>query len=258
MLATHDMSTLRKNGLLAVLPQKDHDRLQRLLEPISLSFKEVLCEPDEPIRYVYFPTGGIISLLLVMEDGFTAEVGQVGTEGIVGLPVFLGVDRSHVRALVEMPGEALRMTVQAFRREVSRGGMPDGALQRYTQALMNQISQVTACNNRHSIEQRLCRWLLMTQDRVATEQFEVTQEFLSQVLGVHRPSITLAASGLQKAGLIRYSRGKLTILDREGLETASCECYRAIRKGFNGLLMDWKTDLSTGDGVNHSDARGHK
>lgn len=237
MAATHEAATLRTNRLLAALPANELDRLQRSLKPVSLPFGEVLWEPDEPIQYVHFPTGGIVSLLLIMEDGFTAEVGRVGKEGVVGLPVFLGVETSNVKASVEISGEALRMPVQAFKREITRGGALEGVLRRYTQAFMSQISQLTACNTRHRIIQRLCRWLLMTRDRLGSDQFNVTQDFLAQVLGTHRPSITLAASRLQKERLIRYSRGRLAVLDGKGLEAAACECYRTIKTNFDRLLV---------------------
>jgi CRP-like cAMP-binding protein len=156
---------------------------------------------------------------------------------MVGLPVFLGVTTSHTRAFVEIPGEALRMKASIFRQELQHAEAFSGLLLRYTQALMRHSERLTACNTWHTIEQRLCRWLLVAHDRVRADQFEVTQEFLSQMLGAHRQSVTLAASNLQKAGLIRYSRGKLTILDRAGLEQASCECYRAVKEIFERLSV---------------------
>jgi CRP-like cAMP-binding protein len=219
-----------RNRLLAALPRREQDRLLPHLEPVALSFEEALYEPDELIRHVYFPTSGMISLLLALADGSVAEVGRVGNEGVVGLPVFLGVRTSHTRAFVQVPGEALRMKAQVFHRQARQGGPLSSLLLRYTQVLLRHSEQLTACNSRHPIEQRLCRWLLITHDRVQADQFEVTQEFLSQMLGVHRQSVTVAASNLQKAGLIRYSRGKLAILDRRGLEAASCGCYQAVAR----------------------------
>jgi CRP-like cAMP-binding protein len=224
------------NKLLAALPKRERDHLLPHLKPVVLEFEQVLYEPDKLIRHVYFPTSGLISLLLVLEDGSVAEVSRVGNEGMVGLPVFLGVQTSHTRACVQIPGQALRMKAPVFRREARQGGALRGLLLRYTQASLRHVSQLTACNNHHSIEQRLCRWLLITHDRVQAEQFEITQEFLSQTLGVHRQSVTLGASNLQRAGLIRYSRGKLTILDRRGLEAASCECYGAVRRVYESLF----------------------
>jgi len=225
-----------ENKLLAALSRWERDRLRPHLEPVSLRFEDILYEPDEPIRHVFFPTSGMISLLVVLEDGLVAQVGQVSNEGMVGLPVYLGVPTSHTRALVELPGEALRMKAQVFRRELRRAAALSGLLLRYTQALIRHSERLTACTTWHTVEQRLCRWLLIAHDRVQTNQFEITQEFLSRMLGAHRQSITLAASNLQKAGLIRYSRGKLRILDRQGLEAASCECHRAVKQIIDGLL----------------------
>jgi CRP-like cAMP-binding protein len=228
------------NKLLDALPKRDRERLLPHLKPVSLRFEEVVYEPDAPIRHVYFPTGGLIALILVLQDGSVAEVGRVGNEGMVGLPVFLGVPASHTRAFVQIPGEALRRRAQDFRQQARQGGPLARLLLRYTQALMRHSERLTACNAWHPIERRLARWLLITHDRVQADQFEVTQEFLSQMLGVHRQSVTLAARNLQKPGLIRYSRGKLRILDRPGLEAASCTCYRAMRRHFDQLLTKFE------------------
>lgn len=236
MAAQSEPSDPGKNRLLAALPRKDQDRLLPHLAPIPLNFEDILYEPDHRIRHVYFPTSGLISLLLVLEDGSLAEVGRVGNEGMIGLPLFLGVKTSHSRALVQISGEALRMKAQVFRQEAYLGGALSDLLLRYTQAMLRHVSQLTACNNHPSIDQRLCRWLLITHDRVRADQFEITQEFLAQTLGVHRQSVTLAAIALQRAGLIRYSRGKLKILDRPGLEAASCECYQAVTREFESLF----------------------
>lgn len=237
MAAAQESLKPGKNKLLAALPKREQTRLLPHLEPTTLGFEDILYEPDGLIRHVYFPTSGLISLLLVLEDGSVSEVARIGNEGMVGLPIFLGVPTSHTRAFVQIPGEALRMKAQVFRQEARQSGPLAGLLLRYTQALLRIVLQLTACNNRHSIEQRLCRWLLITHDRVQADHFEITQEFLSQMLGVHRQSVTLAASNLQKAGLIRYSRGKLTILDRRGLEASSCECYRGVTKVFDRLFV---------------------
>jgi CRP-like cAMP-binding protein len=179
----------------------------------------------------------MISLVLALEESLVAQVGRVGNEGMVGLPVFLGVPTSHTKAFVEIPGEALRMKAQVFRQELRRADALSGLLLRYTQALLRHSERLTACNTWHTIEQRLCRWLLLAHDRVRADRFEVTQEFLSQMLGAHRQSVTLAAGDLQKAGLIRYSRGKLTILDRKGMEAAACECYRAVKEIFDRMVV---------------------
>jgi CRP-like cAMP-binding protein len=238
MAVLREPVTPGRNKLLAALPRREADRLVPYLEPISLDFEETIYEPESLIRHVYFPTSGLISLLLVLDNGSAAEVGRVGDEGMVGLPVFLGVERSHTRAFVQIAGEALRMKAQVFRQQARQGGPLVSLLLRYTQALLRQSECLTACNTWHAIEQRLSRWLLITHDRVQADQFEVTQAFLSQMLGVHRQSVTAAASNLQRAGLIRYSRGKLRILDRERLEAASCECYRALRRQYDDLLME--------------------
>ncbi len=238
MVVTQDCATPGGNKLLTALSRKERDRLVPQLKPVSLEFEEVLYEPDGLIRHVYFPTSSLISLLSVLEDRSVAEVGRVGNEGMVGLPVFLGVPISHTRALVQVPGQALRMKAQVFRQEVRLGGALAGLLLRYTQALLHHAERLTACNTRHSIEQRLARWLLITHDRVRVDQFEITQEFLSQMLGVHRQSVTLAASKLQSAGVIRYSRGRLKVLDRQGLEEVSCTCYRALRRELDQLFME--------------------
>jgi len=224
------------NRLLAALPKKEQDRLLPHLKLVTLGFEEVLFERDELIRHVYFPTDGIISLLLELDDGSTAEIGRVGNEGLLGLPVFLGFETSHTRALVQVAGEALRMDARVFSNEARRAGPLANQLLRYTQCFMRQVSQLAACNIRHSIEQRLCRWLLVTHDRVRGDQLEITQEFLSRMLGTHRESITVVARALQERGFIRYSRGKLTIIDPHGLEAASCECYRAVKRIFEPAL----------------------
>jgi len=236
MAPSHTSFPAGENRLLAALPRRERERLVSQLEPVSLRFEQALYEPNELIRHVYFPTSGMISLLLVLKDRSVVEVGRVGNEGMVGLSVFLGVRISHTRAFVQIPGEALRMKAQVFRKEARQSGPLANLLLRYTQALLRHSERLTACNTWHPVEQRLCRWLLITHDRVQADLFEITHEFLSQMLGAHRQSVTLAASRLQKAGLIRYSRGKLTILDREGLEATSCECYRAVKKEFESLF----------------------
>ncbi|MDZ4876468.1 MAG: hypothetical protein CLLPBCKN_005888 [Chroococcidiopsis cubana SAG 39.79] len=225
-----------ENQLLASLPREEYERLVANMELVPLTFKQVLYAPNESIQYVYFPKSGVVSLLTLMEDGTAVEVGTVGNEGMVGLPVFLGSNKIPGQALAQIPGEAWRMRVDVFKDKVIPGSALHDLLQRYTQALFNLISQIAACNRIHSVEERFCRWLLMTQDRVGSDEFPLTQEFLSQMLGVRRPTVSLSASVLQKAGLIRYVRGKMTILDREGLEASSCECYMIIKSEFERLL----------------------
>jgi len=227
-----------KNRLLTALPKEEYERLQPHLELVSMSLKQVIYEPNEPLRHVYFPKNGVISLLTVMEDGNAVEVATVGNEGMVGLPVFLRAKTIPGLAFSQVPGDALRMKADVFQREVTPSSPLYNLLQRYTQAVFNQISQSAACNRLHSIEERFCRWMLMTQDRVGANQFPLTQEFLAQMLGVRRASVSVVAAMIQKAGLISYNRGKMTIVDREGLENVSCECYAIINAEFERLLSD--------------------
>ena len=225
-----------KNRLLAALPRDGYDRLHPHLEKVSLPLKEILYEADGPIPHVFFPLNGVVSLVIVMEGGFSLEVGTIGNEGMVGTPVFLGSESSPTRAISQVPGEALRMEAKVFQEEMKRGGPLYGLVQRYTQAMINQISQSTVCNHRHSVQKRMCRWLLMSHDRVGTDEFQLTQEFLAQMLGVRRPTVSAVAGILQKAGLLTYHRGRMTILDRKGLEAASCECYQVVREELDRLL----------------------
>jgi len=221
------------NRLLNAIPRAVYERLLPHMKPVSLVLKQVLYERDAPIPHVYFPNGGVVSLLIEMDDGAAVEVATIGNEGLVGLPVFLGVDLSAERAIVQIAGGALRMPAAVFVREVRPGSPLHDLLRRYTQALMMAMAQMAACNRLHPLEERYARWLLQTHDRVRADDFPMTHEFLAQMLGVRRATVTVAAGVLQQAGLIRYSRGVVTILDRPGLEAASCECYRLIRTGFD-------------------------
>ncbi len=229
-----------KNQLLSALPKEEYELLLPNLEPVSLPFKQIIYEPNEPIEYVYFPNSGIISLVNFTEEGGTVEAATVGNEGMVGIPVLLGADRMIGQAISQIVGDALRMKTDIFKRQVTPGSSLHTQLLRYTLALMNLISQSVACNRLHSVEKRCCRWLLLCQDRVQSNEFYLTQELLSQMLGVRRPSVSEVAALLQKAGLIRYSRGKITILNRQGLEATSCECYRIVKDEFKRLLRDSK------------------
>jgi CRP-like cAMP-binding protein len=225
-----------ENRLLAALPKEEYERLVANMESVFLKLKQSLYEPNEVIEYVYFSKNCVGSLLTVMEDGREVEVATVGNEGMVGLPVFLGADKIPGKAFSQIPGDALRMKANVFKDKVTPGSPLHDLLQRYTQALFNQIAQGSACNSLHSVEERMCRWLLMTQDRVGKEEFLLTQEFLSHMLGVRRPTVSLTASILQKAGLICYSRGKMTILERKGLQDSTCECYAIVKAEFDRLL----------------------
>lgn len=225
-----------QNRLLAALPAAEFDRLAPHLKPVELALKQVLHQPNQPLEFVYFPTDGMISLITRMQDGSAIETGTVGNEGLVGIPVFLRAERMPVEAFCQIPGSAMRMTSATFQREVT----PDLALyrllQRYTQALFNQSAQSAACNRLHTIEARFCRWMLMTRDRVNDDQFPMTQEFLAEMLGVQRSSVNLIAATIQRAGLIEYRRGQMTILDRAGMEEVACECYAVIREEFDRLV----------------------
>jgi len=224
-----------ENRLLAALPADERNRLAPHLEPFPLHLKNTLHEVDEPIDYVYFPNTGVISLVSVMADGAIVEVATIGNEGMAGLPVFLGSASMSARAFPQIEGHAMRMRAEVFRECVDASSPLTGLLHRYTQALFNQIAQGAACNRAHPLEERCARWMLMTHDRVDGDEFLLTHEFLSQMLGTRRPSVTLAAGLLQKAGYIQYSRARVRILDREGLEAAACECYRVIRRGYDLL-----------------------
>ena len=225
-----------KNRLLSTLSPEEYKRLVPNLDFVSLSFKQIIYAPHQPIEHVYFPNSGIISLVNLTEDGDTVEAATVGNEGMVGIPVLLGADQMIGQAVVQIPGDAIRMRTDVFNRQVTPGSTLHNLLLRYTLALINLISQSVACNRRHSVEERCCRWLLLCHDRVQSNQLPLTQELLSQMLGVRRPSVSVVAAILQRAGLIRYSRGRITILDRPGLEAVSCECYWIVKEEFERLL----------------------
>jgi CRP-like cAMP-binding protein len=224
------------NRLLAALPKADYKRIMTRMERVSLEIKQLAYDVDKPIKFVYFPLTAVFSLVTVMEDGDGVEVATIGNEGMIGLPLFLGVDRTSGKAFTQVPGDSLRMTTTAFKQEIRRQGPLTQTLQLYTQALMVQISQGMACNGIHSIRQRCARWLLMTHDRVAAETFPLSQEFLALMLGVRRAGVNEVATELKQAGLIQYSRGVIRILNRKELEDTSCECYHVIRREFDRLL----------------------
>ncbi|HZS06712.1 MAG TPA: Crp/Fnr family transcriptional regulator [Blastocatellia bacterium] len=221
------------NRLLAALPREDYERIAPHLEPVTLEPKALIHKAGDGIGHVYFPTHGMVSLILTMNDGDTVEVGVVGNEGVVSTGAFMGTGIAPNDAVVQIGGGAMRMPVKALNAEFARGGALQGVLLRYAQALYSMVSQVAACNRLHTIDARLARWLLMCQDRVRSETLDLTQELLSQMIGAERPTVTVAAMTLQEAGLISYTRGRIRILDRPGLEGAACECYWAIRKVFN-------------------------
>ena len=225
-----------RNRLLAALPPKDLARLRRgRLTTVTLKQKDSVWRPNEAIEAVYFPLDAVVSVLAVA-DGGVVEVATIGNEGVVGLPVFLGAQSSPGLAFCQVPGRAERLESEVFLREAQRDGALRRLLQLYSQGFMVQVSQATVCNRLHSAERRLARWLLIVADRVGRQEFPLTHEFMAQMLGVRRATVTETAGSLQRADLIRYRRGKITIRDRKGLESAACECYRIVRDEFDRLL----------------------
>jgi CRP-like cAMP-binding protein len=222
------------NQLLAALPARERKRLIPALEPVPLTVGDVLYDPDDAIRHVYFPNHGVVSIINTLGGHLSIEVGMVGREGMVGVPVFLGVGKAVNQAVVQVPGDAFRMAARAFKEEAKRDGPFHDLLHLYTHALLTQMSLSIACNRFHNVEKRFARWLLVIHDRVDCDEFTLTQEYISRMLGAHRPHVTTAARALQKAGLISYSRGKLAILNRRGLEKTSCGCYRDGKEKFDG------------------------
>jgi len=226
----------RDNRLLAALPADAFDRLKIHLEPISFLLGEVVYEPGANLEYVYFPTTSHISLLYTMIDGSTAELGLVGQEGVVGIALFMGGETTPNRAMVQGAGVAFRMKAKAMRDEFKRGGDFQHLMLRYTQALITQISQTAVCNRLHSVQQRLCRWLLMTHDLTQSDELQMTHEFISHMLGVRREGVTMAAQRLQEMGMISYVRGHIRILDRQQLLAHVCECYQVVKDEHSRLL----------------------
>jgi CRP-like cAMP-binding protein len=217
------------NDLLAAVPRKDYRRLLARLEPVTLVFGEVLYEPGSEIHHVYFPGVSLVSLLTLVYKHLALEVGVVGREGMVGIPVALGIGESPVRALVQGAGVAMRMKSKHFLEELRHIPQFQAAVYRYAYTLMAQVAQTAACNRFHVVEERLARWLLMMRDRIQSDRFPMTQEFLSHMLGVRRVGVTKAAGALQKRKVIEYRRGQISIVDLDGLEAASCSCYQTVR-----------------------------
>jgi CRP-like cAMP-binding protein len=224
------------NRLLGLLADSDRDRLRPHLEPVPLEYKKSLYEADRTIEFVWFIETGVGSLVNTMANGDASEVGTIGNEGLVGLPLLFGDHQAPTSVYVQVPGAGLRMRAALFARELARSDAMRNVMLHYAHAFFNQVAQSAACNQCHSLRQRCCRWLLMTHDRMDSDQFLLTQEFLSMMLGVQRSSVSATAGLLQRAGLIRYSRGNVTILDRAGLERQSCECYAIARMEFDRLL----------------------
>jgi CRP-like cAMP-binding protein len=225
-----------KNHLLAALPDAEAQRWLPLLEPVDLPLGEVLYESGITLSHVYFPTTAIVSLLYLMEDGASAEIAVVGNEGIVGISLFMGGESTSGRAVVQSAGKGFRLKAQLMIREFNRAGPVLHLLLRYTQALITQMSQTAVCNRHHSLDQQLCRWLLLSLDRLEGNQLVMTQELIANMLGVRREGVTEGALRLQQAGLIQYARGHITVLDRAALERRSCECYAVVKKEYDRLL----------------------
>ena len=236
MQSTDNAIHFKGNRLLGALPAEDFERLLPHLETVTLEVKDFLYETDRPIEYVYFPIDCVTSTIATMRDGRTVEVGTIGKEGMDGLPVFLGAQTAPLASFCQVPGDAARMTAEALRSEVGPGDRLYELLRRFTEATLVFAAQSSACNRLHSVEQRCSRWILHTHDRVGKDEFYLTQEFLSQMLGVRRASVSEVASAFQGEGLIYYRRGNLRIDDRSGLEAVTCECHGVITKEFERLL----------------------
>jgi CRP-like cAMP-binding protein len=226
----------RQNRLLAALPDAEWARWLPQLEPVDMPLGKVLYESGSTLAHVYFPTTSIISLLYVMEDGASAEIAVVGHEGIVGISLFMGGESTPSRAVVQSAGQGFRLKANLMMQEFNRAGPVLHLLLRYTQALITQMTQTAVCNRHHSLDQQLCRWLLLSLDRLHSDELVMTQELIANMLGVRREGVTEAAGHLQKAGLIRYQRGRITVLDRERLEQRTCECYAVVKKEYDRLL----------------------
>jgi CRP-like cAMP-binding protein len=227
------------NFLLAALPEMDYRKLQPKLEPVPLLLGEAISDPGERMTHVFFPTEGIVSLVNVLEDGSSGEIAVTGNEGLVGISLFLGgATAPPRRAVVQSPGHAYRLQADFLMKEFERAGELQHLLLRYTQALITQVAQTAACNRHHSLAEQLCRCLLMRLDRLPGNELHMTQELIANALGVRREGVTEVASYLQKAGLIQYSRGRITVLDRPGLEQRGCECYAVIKNEYARLLAN--------------------
>ena len=227
-----------QNHLLSALPAEERARLLPHLELVPMPLGDTVCEPGITMRYVYFHTTSIVSLLYVMEDGASAEIAVVGNEGIVGVSLFMGGESTTSRAVVQSAGHAYRLTAQHLKDAFFYAGPIQRLLLRYTQALLTQMAQTAVCNRHHSVDQQLCRWLLLSLDRLPSNELTMTQELIANMLGVRREGVTEAAGKLQRAGLIDYRRGKITVTDRPGLEARVCECYQVVKSEFDRLLPE--------------------
>ena len=224
------------NHLIAALPPDEFLRLKPNLEPVTLSLGQVIYESGEQLEHIFFPTTAIISLLYIMENGSTAEIGMAGNDGLVGIALYMGGSTTPSRAIVQSAGNAFRMSSRALNDEFSLGGVFQKILLRYTQSLMTQISQTAVCNRLHSVENQLCRWLLINHDLLQTNKLIMTHDLIANMLGVRREGVSIAAGHLQQQGLIKYVRGTITMLDRDALERSACECYRVVKDEYDRLL----------------------
>ena len=227
----------RHNRLLAALPQDDYRRLLPHLDPVVLPLGGSVYEADSPMKHLYFPTEGIVSLLYVMQNGASAEIALTGNEGAVGIALFMGGESTSSRAIVQSEGQAYRLPVALLRLEFERGGELHHLLLRFTQALITQMAQTAVCNRHHNVEQQLCRWLLLSLDRLSGNELVMTQELIANMLGVRREGVAQAAGHLQEDGVIRYQRGRITVLDRTRLEQRVCECYAVVRRETDRLFL---------------------
>jgi CRP-like cAMP-binding protein len=228
----------KENRLLGALPNDDYQRWLPFLEDVELSLGQVLCESGTVLSHVYFPTTAIVSLLYVMANGASAEIAVVGREGLVGISLFMGGESTPSRAVVQSAGRGVRLRAKLVKDEFDRAGPVIHLFLRYTQALITQMTQTAVCNRHHTLDQQLCRWLLLSLDRLNGDEIVMTQELIANMLGVRREGVTGGALKLQKAGLIRYARGRITALDRSGLEERSCECYSVVKEEYDRLLPD--------------------
>jgi CRP-like cAMP-binding protein len=235
MSVAHDP---RQNHLLAALPATDFARVQTRLKLVPLRLGEVIYEPGSQLRHLYFPTTAIVSLLYIMSDGASAEIAVVGNDGILGIALFMGGETTPSRAVVQSAGHAYRLAGDVLKDEFNRAGALQHLLLRYTQALLTQMAQTAVCNRHHTLDQQLCRWLLVSLDRVSGNELFMTQELIANMLGVRREGVTEAAGKLQAAGLIKYTRGHIIVTDRAGLEARACECYSVVKNESDRLLPD--------------------
>jgi len=234
----------KENGLLAALPGHSYDALLPYLEPLAMPLGLSVYESGGAQGYVYFPTTAIVSLLYVLEDGDSAEIAVTGNEGLIGISLFMGGETTPSRAVVQSAGHGYRLSAAVLKKAFEAGGALQHLLLRYTQALITQMTQTAVCNRHHTVDQQLCRWLLLSLDRLPAKELVMTQELIANMLGVRREGVTEAAGKLQAEGLIEYSRGKITVLDRDGLEARVCECYAVVKKEYDRLLPPgWRAEV---------------